>query len=156
MNCRLQGEGDEEDNQSGRGRCTDLRRRQPDDRGLHGRGHAARLIDEMVRQGKKDLTIIANDTARPGVGIGKLIDAKLVRRVITSHIGTNPETQRQMLAGEIEVELVPQGTLAERIRAGGYGLGGVLTPTGTMFWASARTTPAAMAIRGLKFRAVSA
>src|SRR4051812_40831779 len=84
----------------------------------------------MVRQGKRDLTIIANDTARPGVGIGKLIDAKLVRKVITSHIGTNPETQRQMLAGEIEVELVPQGTLAERIRAGGYGLGGVLTPTG--------------------------
>src|SRR5690349_4445093 len=93
-------------------------------------GTPARLIDEMVRQGKKDLTIIANDTARPGVGIGRLIDAKLVRKVITSHIGTNPETQRQMLAGEIEVELVPQGTLAERIRAGGYGLGGVLTPTG--------------------------
>jgi acetate CoA/acetoacetate CoA-transferase alpha subunit len=93
-------------------------------------GTPPRLIDEMVRQGRKDLTIIANDTARPGVGIGKLIDAKLVRRVITSHIGTNPETQRQMLAGEIEVELVPQGTLAERIRAGGYGLGGVLTPTG--------------------------
>jgi acetate CoA/acetoacetate CoA-transferase alpha subunit len=93
-------------------------------------GTPPRLIAEMVRQGKRDLTIIANDTARPGVGIGKLIDAKLVRRVITSHIGTNPETQRQMLAGEIEVELVPQGTLAERIRAGGYGLGGVLTPTG--------------------------
>jgi acetate CoA/acetoacetate CoA-transferase alpha subunit len=93
-------------------------------------GTPPRLIDEMVRQGRKDLTIIANDTARPGVGIGKLIDAKLVRRVITSHIGTNPETQRQMLAGEIDVELVPQGTLAERIRAGGYGLGGVLTSTG--------------------------
>jgi len=71
-------------------------------------GTPPRLIDETVRQGKKDLTIIANDTARPGVGIGKLIDAKLVRRVITSHIGTNPETQRQMLAGEIEVELVPR------------------------------------------------
>ena len=94
-------------------------------------GTPPRLIDETVRQGKRDLTIIANDTARPGVGIGRLIDAKLVRRVITSHIGTNPETQRQMLAGEIEVELVPQGTLAERVRAGGYGLGGVLTPTGT-------------------------
>jgi len=94
-------------------------------------GTPPRLIDETVRQGKKDLIIIANDTARPGVGIGKLIDAKLVSKIITSHIGTNPETQRQMLAGEIEVELVPQGTLAERIRAGGYGLGGVLTPTGT-------------------------
>jgi acetate CoA/acetoacetate CoA-transferase alpha subunit len=93
-------------------------------------GTPRRLIDELVRQDKRDLTIIANDTARPGVGIGKLIAARVVRRVITSHIGTNPQTQRQMLAGEIEVELVPQGTLAERIRAGGYGLGGVLTPTG--------------------------
>lgn len=88
------------------------------------------LIDELVRQGKRDLTVIANDTARPGIGIGKLIDAKLVRKLIVSHIGTNPETQRQMIAGEIEVELVPQGTLAERVRAGGAGLGAVVTPTG--------------------------
>ncbi|MGQ9371914.1 CoA transferase subunit A, partial [Azospirillum sp. A39] len=71
-------------------------------------GTPPRLIDELVRQGKRDLTVIANDTARPGVGIGKLIDAKLVRRVVASHIGTNPETQRQMIAGETEVELVPQ------------------------------------------------
>ena len=98
--------------------------------GFMGVGTPPRLIDEMVRQGKRNLTIIANDTARPGVGIGKLIDAKLVARVVASHIGTNPVTQRQMLAGEIEVDLVPQGTLIERIRAGGYGLGGVLTPTG--------------------------
>ncbi len=93
-------------------------------------GSPARLIDELVRQGRKGLTVIANDTARPGVGIGKLIGARLVKRAVVSHIGTNPETQRQLLAGEIEVELVPQGTLAERIRAGGHGLGGVLTPTG--------------------------
>ena len=98
--------------------------------GFMAAGTPPRLIDELVRQGKRELTIIANDTARPGHGIGKLIGARLVRKVITSHIGTNPETQRQMIAGEIEVELVPQGTLAERIRAGGYGLGGVLTPTG--------------------------
>ena len=98
--------------------------------GFMGAGTPPRLIDELVRQGKRDLTVIANDTARPGHGIGKLIVARLVKKVITSHIGTNPETQRQMIAGEIEVELVPQGTLAERIRAGGYGLGGVLTPTG--------------------------
>jgi acetate CoA/acetoacetate CoA-transferase alpha subunit len=71
-------------------------------------GTPPRLIDETIRQNKKDLTIIANDTARPGVGIGKLIDAKRVRAIIVSHIGTNPETQRQMLAGEIEVELSPQ------------------------------------------------
>jgi acetate CoA/acetoacetate CoA-transferase alpha subunit len=66
----------------------------------------------------------------PGRGIGKLVDAKLLRKAIVSHIGLNPETQRQMLAGELEVELVPQGTLIERIRAGGFGLGGVLTQTG--------------------------
>jgi len=93
-------------------------------------GSPRRLIDELVRQGRKGLTVIANDTARPGFGIGKLISARLVRHVVTSHIGTNPETQRQMLDGQLDVELAPQGTLAERIRAGGYGLGGVLTPTG--------------------------
>ena len=98
--------------------------------GFMGVGSPNRLIDELVRQKIGDLILIANDTARPGVGIGKLISAHLVKRVITSHIGTNPETQRQLLAGEIDVELVPQGTLAERVRAGGYGLGGFLTPTG--------------------------
>jgi len=98
--------------------------------GFMGVGTPERVIDEIVRQGKRDLTVIANDTAVPGRGIGKLIGAKLVRKVIASHIGLNPETQRQMLAGETAVELVPQGTLIERIRAGGYGLGGILTPTG--------------------------
>lgn len=98
--------------------------------GFMGVGNPHRLIAEMVRQGRKHLTLIANDTARPKVGIGLLIDAKLVRRLIASHIGTNPETQRQMIAGDIEVELCPQGTLAERIRAGGYGLGAVVTATG--------------------------
>ncbi|MCM8738084.1 3-oxoacid CoA-transferase subunit A [Azospirillum sp. A1-3] len=93
-------------------------------------GGPNRLVDELIRQGKRDLTIIANDTARPNNGLGKLVVEKLVRRVVTSHIGLNPETQKQMIAGDIEVELVPQGTLAERIRAGGVGLGGVLTPTG--------------------------
>ncbi|HEY2529728.1 MAG TPA: 3-oxoacid CoA-transferase subunit A [Xanthobacteraceae bacterium] len=98
--------------------------------GFMGVGTPARVIDEIVRQNKRDLTVIANDTALPGNGIGKLIDARLLRKAIVSHIGLNPETQRQMLAGEFEVELVPQGTLIERIRAGGYGLGGVLTRTG--------------------------
>lgn len=99
--------------------------------GFMGVGTPPGLIDALVRQRKSDLTIIANDTARPGVGIGKLVDGRLVRKVIVSHIGTNPETQRQMIAGELEVELIPQGTLAEKIRAGGFGLGGFLTPTGT-------------------------
>ena len=93
-------------------------------------GTPERIIDEIVRQKKSDLTVIANDTAMPGHGIGKLIDAKLLRKAVVSHIGLNPETQRQMMAGELDVELVPQGTLIERIRAGGYGLGGVLTQTG--------------------------
>ena len=93
-------------------------------------GTPERIIDEIVSQGKRDLTVIANDTAMPGVGIGKLIGAKLVRKVIASHIGLNPETQQQMMGGDLEVDLVPQGTLIEQIRAGGYGLGGILTPTG--------------------------
>jgi acetate CoA/acetoacetate CoA-transferase alpha subunit len=93
-------------------------------------GTPDRLVDELVRQKKRDLTVIANDTAMPGKGIGKLISARLVRKVIASHIGLNPETQKLMMAGEIEVDLVPQGTLIERIRAGGFGLGGVLTQTG--------------------------
>jgi acetate CoA/acetoacetate CoA-transferase alpha subunit len=93
-------------------------------------GTPEHVIDELCRQGKRDLIVIANDTAMPGRGIGKLVTAKLVRKAIVSHIGTNPETQQKMLAGEMEVELVPQGTLIERIRAAGFGLGGILTPTG--------------------------
>jgi acetate CoA/acetoacetate CoA-transferase alpha subunit len=93
-------------------------------------GTPERLIDEIVRQNKRDLTVIANDTAMPGKGIGKLAGAKLLSKAIVSHIGLNPETQRQMMTGDLEVELVPQGTLIERIRAGGHGLGGILTRTG--------------------------
>lgn len=69
--------------------------------GFMGVGSPSRLIDELVRQGKHELTVIANDSARPGVGVGKLVGARLVRRLVTSHIGTNPETQRQMIAGEL-------------------------------------------------------
>ena len=93
-------------------------------------GTPERLMDELVRQGKRNLTMIANDTAKPGLEIGKLVDAGLVSRTIASHIGLNPETQRQMIAGKMAVDLVPQGTFVERVRAGGCGLGGVLTPTG--------------------------
>lgn len=98
--------------------------------GFLGVGTPESLIDKIVERGVRELTIIANDTAFENRGVGKLVKARLCKRVIVSHIGTNPETQRQMLAGELEVELVPQGTLAERIRAGGAGLGGILTPTG--------------------------
>jgi len=98
--------------------------------GFMGVGTPERLMDELVRQGKRGLTVIANDNAVPGVGIGKLVTAGLVRKTIASHIGLNPETQKKMIDGSIEVELMPQGTLIERIRAAGYGLGGILTPTG--------------------------
>jgi acetate CoA/acetoacetate CoA-transferase alpha subunit len=93
-------------------------------------GTPEHIVDEIVRQKKRDLTVIANDTALPGKGIGKLVSAGLLRKVVASHIGLNPETQKLMMAGELEVELVPQGTLIERIRAGGFGLGGILTQTG--------------------------
>ena len=98
--------------------------------GFMGVGTPEPLMDELVRQEKRDLTVIANDTAVPGAGIGKLIRARLLRRAIVSHIGLNAETQAQMIAGDLEVDLVPQGTLVERIRAGGFGLGGILTATG--------------------------
>lgn len=88
------------------------------------------LVDALVEKGVKDLTIISNDTNFENRGVGKLIHHHLVKKIITTHIGTNPETQRKMLSGELEVEIVPMGTLVERVRAGGSGLGGFLTPTG--------------------------
>jgi acetate CoA/acetoacetate CoA-transferase alpha subunit len=88
------------------------------------------IVDALVAQGTKNLTAIANDTAFPDKGIGKLIVNRQLKKAIVSHIGTNPETGRQMNAGELAVDLVPQGTLAEQVRAGGAGLGGILTPTG--------------------------
>ncbi len=98
--------------------------------GFMGVGTPERLLDELVRQKRGGLSIIANDAAVPGRGIGKLVDASLVSAITASHIGLNPKVQEQMMAGNIAVSLVPQGTLVERIRAGGSGLGGVLTPTG--------------------------
>lgn len=98
--------------------------------GFMGVGTPERLLDELVRQQKSSLSIICNDAAIPGKGVGKLFDAALVSSLIGSHIGLNPKVQQQMMANKIAVDLIPQGTFAERIRAGGYGLGGVLTPTG--------------------------
>jgi acetate CoA/acetoacetate CoA-transferase alpha subunit len=98
--------------------------------GFMGVGTPERLLDEAVRQRKTDLSLICNDAALPGKGVGKLFDAALVSRLTATDIGLNPKAQQQMLARQISVDLVPQGTLAERIRAGGCGLGGLLTPTG--------------------------
>lgn len=93
-------------------------------------GTPERLVTAIVDKGIKDITLISNDTGLPDKGVGRLIANRQVKKVIASHIGTNPETGKQMIAKELDVELVPQGTLAERIRCGGSGLGGVLTPTG--------------------------
>jgi len=98
--------------------------------GFLGCGNPHRLIDKLVEKGTKDLTLICNDTSFPDFGVGKLVLNKQIKKCIVSHVGTNPETGRQMNAGEMEVVLVPQGTLAEQVRAGGAGLGGILTPTG--------------------------
>lgn len=91
------------------------------------------FMDELVKRGVKNLTIINNDTGVDGdgvKGVAKLINNGQVKKCIVSYVGLNRESGRMMNAGTLEIELVPQGTLAERIRAGGFGLGGVLTPTG--------------------------
>ena len=98
--------------------------------GFMGVGTPDGIVSEILDSGIRELTIIGNDTAFVDTGIGVLVANHRVKKIIASHIGTNAETGRQMIAGEIEVELAPQGTLAERIRCGGSGLGGVLTPTG--------------------------
>ena len=98
--------------------------------GFLGVGTPEKIIDALIEKGVKDLTVIGNDTGYPDRGIGRLVVNNQIKKVIASHIGTNPETGRRMHTGEMEVELVPQGTLAERIRCGGNGLGGFLTPTG--------------------------
>lgn len=88
------------------------------------------LVTELVELGPKSLTLISNDTAFPDRGVGRMVSAKQFERIYASHIGTNPETQRQLNTQETEVHLVPQGTLAEKVRCGGAGIGGFLTPTG--------------------------
>ena len=93
-------------------------------------GSPESIIDELVKNGVKDLTIINNDTGWVDRGVGKLVVHHQVKKAIVSHVGTNPETGKQMHAKEMEVVLTPQGTLAEKIRCGGAGLGGFLTPTG--------------------------
>lgn len=93
-------------------------------------GGANTIVDAIAARGTKNLTLIANDAAMPGVGIGKLVENHQLSRLVATHVGLNPEVGKQMASGELDVELVPQGTMVERIRAGGYGLGGVLTPTG--------------------------
>jgi 3-oxoacid CoA-transferase subunit A len=88
------------------------------------------LIAALRELGTRDLTIISNNAGVDGFGLGVLLEARQVRRIIATYVGENQEFERQCLSGELEVELVPQGTFAERIRAGGAGIGGFFTPTG--------------------------
>lgn len=98
--------------------------------GFLGVGSPEQLISALIEKGCKDLTLICNDTGFPDKGVGRLVVNGLVKRVYTSHIGTNPESGERMNDGRMEVVLTPQGTLAEQVRAAGAGLGGVITPTG--------------------------
>lgn len=93
-------------------------------------GASRAVVEALVAEGRKDLTMICNDTGLPGDSVAKLIENKMVKHLIATHVGLNPETGRQINAGEITYELIPQGTFVERIRAAGAGLGGFLTPTG--------------------------
>ena len=105
--------------------------------GFMGCGSAHKFIDALSKSGVKDLTMICNDGSMPGgpmgedyYGVAKLIHNKQVKKLIATHVGLNPEVAQQMNEGTMKVDLIPQGSLAEMIRANGAGLGGVLTPTG--------------------------
>src|SRR5215510_11236023 len=93
-------------------------------------GNPENLIAALAKKGVKNLTLISNNCGTNDFGLGVLLKARQVRKMVASYVGENKEFERQLLAGEIEVELVPQGTLAERIRAAGAGVGGFFTPTG--------------------------
>ena len=98
--------------------------------GFLANGTPNKIVDALAKSGVKNLTLICNDTAYPDKGVGQLIANKQVKKLFVSHIGTNPHTSEQMNSGELEIEFCPQGSLAERVRAGGCGLGGLLTQTG--------------------------
>ena len=93
-------------------------------------GNPENLIAALHRKGVKDLTLISNNCGTTDLGLGILLKARQIRKIVASYVGENKEFERQYLSGELEVELVPQGTLAERIRAGGAGIGGFYTATG--------------------------
>ena len=97
---------------------------------LHGEYAAEEIITGMIEKGVTNITAVGVSAGQPDMGVGRLITNHQVSKILTSHIGLNPVAKDQMFAGELEVEFIPQGTYAERIRAAGYGLGGVLTPTG--------------------------
>jgi 3-oxoacid CoA-transferase A subunit len=93
-------------------------------------GIPEKLIAALLARGARGLTVVSNNAGVDDFGIGVLLKARQVRKMIATYVGENKEFERQFLTGELEVELVPQGTFAERIRAGGAGIGGFFTPTG--------------------------
>ncbi len=93
-------------------------------------GNPENLIQALHRKRVKDLVLVSNNCGTTDLGLGVLLQARQIRKIVASYVGENKEFERQYLSGELEVELVPQGTLAERIRAGGAGIGGFYTPTG--------------------------
>src|SRR5699024_8695106 len=98
--------------------------------GFYAIGTPVNIINEIMKQGQKDLTIVTNDGGLNGEGVYHMVDAGIVKKFICSFCGPTPSIYEAVDRGELEVEFVPQGSLAERIRAGGYGLGGILTKTG--------------------------
>lgn len=98
--------------------------------GFGGVGNPPTLINEIIRKDVKELTLIGNDTGFPDIGIGRIVSRGMAKKIIVSHIGSNPIAGKLMMEGKMEVEFSPQGTLVERIRAGGVGLGGILTDIG--------------------------
>mgnify|MGYP002564059349 FL=1 len=98
--------------------------------GFGGVGTPPTLVQGILAKGVKELTLIGNDTGFPDIGIGRLVTAERAKKVIASHIGSNPNAGKLMTEGKLQVEFSPQGTLAERIRAGGVGLGGIFVDVG--------------------------
>lgn len=98
--------------------------------GFGGVGNPPTLIKEIIQKGVKNLTLIGNDAGFPAIGIGQIVSKGMAKKMIVSHIGSNPIAGQLMIEGKMEVEFSPQGTLVERIRAGGVGLGGILTDIG--------------------------
>lgn len=98
--------------------------------GFMANGTPELIIEALVKKGIKHLTLVCNDAGLLDKGVGKMVMNHQFDKIIASHIGLNKEAGRQMNAGETEIDLVPQGTLVERIRCGAFGLGGFLTPTG--------------------------
>jgi acetate CoA/acetoacetate CoA-transferase alpha subunit len=117
--------------------------------GFYGIGTPHSIIGEIMRHGKKNLTVISIEGGSPGYGLGKLIGSGCVSKLVVSWLGNNKNAIYKLISeGKLEMEVNPQGTLVERVRAGGYGLGGVLTPTGLGTYIEANNIGTRMTVNG--------